>query len=917
VIGGLGWEELVKPIEAGDPDGVVAVLAGAAEADRRALAGPLAERRRLLWQPGERDWWERLFRESAALLVAGAGCAPGVAKVVSWLTPGRRSVRPGPVRGAERIPGQVVAVLQDRGQPAIDKVAAGLAARLRANATTNDWELTFDWRLVAALVDAGGAPVPTDDGFVLGWLAALPGATDGRSRSMVELLRDDPYLDVLGPRIMEVDGAAQRLGPGWRHALVALAEEGRLARDGLLGGCLYRLRAGGRAGALRQVLELHQELAPTLDELAEHRAQYVDLMGSPRGFVAALAQESLRALHDAGRLPLADLLAASGAALLRGEKALVRTQLSWLDQVAAGTGPPDEVLATVAVGLGQERLDLAERALKVLARHLPAAGDAARRAVRDAADPLTGDLRRQAAALPGIALTAPPAPTPPTPAGLGHHLPGPAGSGGPGWEEMPAGIGSVGELAAEVAALFRNPPDAVRLERVLDGLVRWTAADRGLVAEAVVPQVPSWFGGQTGALVDLLHAAAGLPERTVPRHLRHAALSDVASPFDRTLMGRLGELVGQLRSGPPPELLATPAWTTGHVDPERLLGTLVRAERDGWEPGTFDVGQALLRLPREVDPAIRDRAAALDLRAAHQLVRWLDLGGLPDPEPVVVRAGTDPQRWVGRSPAYRLVTAYREAGGPDGAPDGRAGQLGLPSWLVRLPESEAAPRAFGYHWAPGLDLWPAVLPSHREIVAAYVLPTVAPAADADRNGGTEVLPALARCHGPLGPGVALAIGYGLAARREADRLPAVDALLALPTKTGRPGGVALPAAAGRPGGRPGEPVGVLVGRLIGPVVADRVVALSRLTAGLAELDRSGAHHTVRDITAGVLAAVLPAGTRPPGTSDLLALASGATAAAGDAGALGALPGLAAQADHGTGRLRTEARRLQRTLATLP
>jgi hypothetical protein len=95
------------------------------------------------------------------------------------------------------------------------------------------------------------------------------------------------------------------------------------------------------------------------------------------------------------------------------------------------------------------------------------------------------------------------------------------------------------------------------------------------------------------------------------------------------------------------------------------------------------------------------------------------------------------------------------------------------------------------------------------------------------------------------------------------------------------------------------------------------VALSRLTAGLAELDRSGAHHTVRDITAGVLAAVLPAGTRPPGTSDLLALASGATAAAGDAGALGALPGLAAQADHGTGRLRTEARRLQRTLATLP
>jgi hypothetical protein len=574
----------------------------------------------------------------------------------------------------------------------------------------------------------------------------------------------------------------------------------------------------------------------------------------------------------------------------------------------------------VAVALAHDKIDLAERALRLLSRHLPRAGEPGRQAVRAAADLLTGDLRRQASALPDIDLTAPPGltdtagPSDPTGPDGAAGLAGPvgpdgvAGVAGAAVEEMPPGIGSVAELVAEVAAMLRNAPDPVQVERVMAGLVRWAVRDRAALAAAVEPLLPEWFGGHSGATVELLRAAVGLPARDRPSDRRYRMPADVDSPFDRTVIGRLEELTGQLRAGPPPELLATPAWTTGHVDPERLLAALVRAEREGWEPGRYDVGQALLRLPREVDPAIRDRAAGLRLRAGRQLARWLELGGLPDPAVTLVRAVPDTRSYRRDRPAYRLATAYQlDAGAGE-----RATQLGLPGWLGSLPVPEATVRAFRYHWAPGLAAWPWVLPSHREIVAAYVLPTVAPGGDEDSSDTTGVLPGLARCHGPFGPGLALALGYALAARRERDRLPAVDA------------GLALVAA--------GDWDGALLGRLIAPLVVDRVLTLGRLVAALTELARAGAARAVWPVTATLLTGLLPTDSRPPGTSDLLTLATTTAPAAVGALEVGTAPGGAVRggftgddraalvavlgpvAERGSGRLGTEARRLRRTLA---
>jgi len=94
----------------------------------------------------------------------------------------------------------------------------------------------------------------------------------------------------------------------------------------------------------------------------------------------------------------------------------------------------------------------------------------------------------------------------------------------------------------------------------------------------------------------------------------------------------MAEVAGQLAGEPPVELLATPATPEGHVDPDRVLALLVLAERDGWEPGRYDLLQALLRLPRTVDPGIGTAAAALRSPAGQRLAAWLDRGGLPDPE---------------------------------------------------------------------------------------------------------------------------------------------------------------------------------------------------------------------------------------------------------------------------------------------
>jgi len=186
------------------------------------------------------------------------------------------------------------------------------------------------------------------------------------------------------------------------------------------------------------------------------------------------------------------------------------------------------------------------------------------------------------------------------------------------------------------------------------------------------------------------------------------------------------------------------------------------------------------------------------------------------------------------------------------------------------------------------------MPSHRELVAAYVQPLLAPAADGNVRGGGDLLPALARASGPLGPAFALCLAYGLTAGRPAERLTATDAFV-------------LTAARADLGS---ADLGALVGHELAALNDAGVLVLRRVAEALTGALRAGA---AAEVWATARALVPAALTATAGGPDLLALA---TAAASAVGAREALPGVQdVAARGGRTRLVTEAGRLARTLAT--
>jgi hypothetical protein len=676
--------------------------------------------------------------------------------------------------------------------------------------------------------------------------------------------------------VFDTDRAGDELRWAWPAALVALCDAGRVDRGEVLSGCLRRMRAGDRPGALRQILAVYQQLSPGPDDFAAHRQEYVGMLSSPHLSVAGAAQAALLALDDAGRLPVEALMEASRAILLRPEKKLVHAQLTRLDRVARQR--PDDlpaVLGAVAVGLGHESVDLAERTLAVVARHLARADEPTRAALRQAASTLAGDLRRQADGLLDLEPAAsPPAPQPAAALGAAATPFAPAGS--------------LGELAGEVGRLLRDRNDPVLLERVLDGLIRYVRADPDGVRAALAPLV---VAGWADPVSNALRAAAGLPRLTpAPRTYEPAP-----DPPVQMAHRRLTELAAQLVRVPPAGLLATPATTDGQVDPDRVVSLLEQADRDGWQPGSADLCQSLLRLPREVEPAVHSRAAHLTSPAGRTLHRWLVSGGLPDP--VVRKVVTvKPECTHGPGPYYNNYRCWCA----DLPPSRNTVEVlppihepvDAPARLLDLPGGEAAyQRCYGSPWPPAMGWWPTVLPSHREIIAAHVQPHLTPIGDSDGTGGTQVLPALARSSGPFGPAMALALAYGLGARREKERLPVVDALVWCSLR--------------------GELDALMLGRELAELVTADLIVLNRVVRGLTEFARADAHRDLWAMIAAMLPDILVQPTPGPGTPDLLALAA---TAANATGVYADLPQLAAVAARGgSSRLVSEARRLARTL----
>ncbi|MEV0900637.1 DUF6493 family protein [Actinoplanes sp. NPDC049802] len=912
----LAVQMLERRAQSGDHAGVARLLLHLSEEERLAF-GKVVEAAVKGADPAL--WWRAAVNPAPAWALAVIGTAPSAARAAGLLT--HRNLRD----RWRLIPvDRFLAIAQARRLDWLGDLGTRLIRRRRARDDSD----TGQWVFVASIMRAGGVEPPVTEGVVNGWLRGLlrPFGDRGQKRPPLDVrMREDPFLDVLLPAVFEFDGMGGVItGFSWaasdgpptaaRHfttAVVSLVAEGRLERKEILAAVVDRLLRGDKPNSLRPFVQLHDELAPTVDEIAASTLDYARMLGDGAGPVATLSQRALRVLDDAGRLDLETLLDASATALLRTEKTLVKGQLSWLERVALREPErAGEVSWAIAAAFGHPALDVQERALTLVGKQIPRLAPETVARLAEAAAVLGGDLPARAAALFGAAapvagpLGVPSLPPPPEPA------------------LMPPPIASAAELAEELAALLHDQ-SGVRWERVLAALVSLHAADeRAALAAALSPVIerhPDRFeeiGRDSGSPFVCLATAVRMVV-DAPRHdsthqqllsavriawqegRRGGAGSKLSDRPDGVLALRAAEVAVHLSGSMMPMLVATPTHVTGSLDPAVLLERLSRAEAEGWQPWPFDLEQALLRLPRAAVPAgVSTRAAALTSPAGRQFAQWLASGGLPDPvSELFTQHGARPagrrHSWDAQVPRRVVATLLPS----------RDGGLRLERQLLTL-KPFAYPVHRPNHFYGAEEVLAMVLPHHREVAAAWALGDVASTADQGQKGRGRLLPMLADRAGPVGPAMATALAYTFGAKHQPDRAAAVDAFLTL----------AAADAAGRPprsAAHPSEPTsGTMVGAAIGDLCSDGAVKLNRVVPGLADAHRAGATVAVWEAIAAALPVLLqaPQGSLP----DLLELA---TQVAVTLGARADIPALTEAADRpGTTRLVQEAKRLRSALA---
>ncbi|MEO3825063.1 DUF6493 family protein [Actinomadura sp. B10D3] len=877
------WDDVQKAIDDHDVDRTARLVAGLDEAGRREIARELPGRLKAMRAASEFGSLDRGVLEP--LMVAGAGTIGGPAGVATWLC--RRDLRLW--WSADRyapLCAALDAVTSHRPAEWRAEVARRVADRIRVS--DGEWAL---WHIAAAFTRSADAAPPASDGFVVGWV------TDTVPRR----LADDPFLDALVPRLFEAEGVGAALADDearlqwdktlmstWAATIAALAHTGRLDRALLLDGCMGRFLRGGTLHNLRWFVRLHDALEPTGDEVVERVRDYVRLLPAAPSTVADLALRQVRRADELGRLDGALVEEAADAVLFRPEKKLVRNALTWLDRSARERGRVEATLRAVAAVFTSDVLDLRERAVTIAVRHADHAGEAVREEIRGAAACLPPVPREQIARAFGEvdAADEPEPPMAPPP-----FVP----------REAPAPIGSLTELAEEFVGLLRGMEEDWRAaERFLAALIGFARSDPEATREALrapadenapwitQPDTYTYMHETTRESWAQYPVQTLLRPATPPRVYRalaalikgrsRSAETIFAPQLQRFLTLRRCEIASAV--GTVPVLLATPTEGSGHVDPGVLVGRLERLEEAGAEPGRADLAQAMLRVPREIDPAAVARAKGLASKAGQAVAAWLAEGGLADPAVTceVLDAPIATIKGRKRRLPSRILSTVEMPGDSDIA------------HLCSFPEegwTDFGTSTFGLSTA----FWPSVLPSHREVAAAHLAPH---ASDGSWGQGALLLD-LAEAHGPTGAATATLLAFALAGPSPDERTSVVEALLAFSAQG------ALPAAE----------TGAALGRL---TALDRITP-SRAVKALTAAADAGAHTDVWTIIKAALPDALPApGARAAtGMPDLIALG---TRMAESTGARGPIPEVRAVAGRGgSSRLVKEAGRLDRALAT--
>ncbi|MEV4895532.1 hypothetical protein AB0K48_39780, partial [Nonomuraea sp. NPDC055795] len=401
------WQEVLDRIEAGEDEELARFLNGLNDLGRRAVAVQLPAHLAEELRGGVEARWE-IEGLAPGYRLAGAACFTGARQVATWLN--RRELRR-PV-DAERDARRIMSVLRGRSVEWRRELALRLAdgLRPRTGRSRRGDEGMPGWDLTAALVAETGIEPPAGDAFVVGWVWRLV----LRRRWNRGGLDGDPLLDFLVPRLFTARGVAGPLAldERWNSGLSILAElavladEGKVARATLVGGCAGRFLADDPAEEIAPFVRLWRLLAPEPDELPV--LDFVRLLPRASSPVAQLALEELGRAEGAGLLD-DDLFAeAVGALAYRREKTFVRAAVRWLARTPAPRG--GGAVRALAPVFEVDTPALRERAVRLALTLAPHAGDTGREAIRAAAGLLPSGLREQVAAAYGASAGTEPEP---------------------------------------------------------------------------------------------------------------------------------------------------------------------------------------------------------------------------------------------------------------------------------------------------------------------------------------------------------------------------------------------------------------------------------------------------------------------------------------------------------------------------
>jgi hypothetical protein len=785
----LDPQQLAAAVLAGDVRQVRGLLRDATEADRRACAeslksfliGPEIHRRPSgqdeegLTQEGRVLLKRRYTRLGAAAVAVKSGLADGLrtaltaAGAMSWISPWDDDFD------------EIANVYADRRPPWLAELAGRrLQERFLGDGVFVGSQGGLEpWPMARRLVRLGAIARPAIAQYTTrmpislyheGWVSAgqppsivwQPDARPGLLYHPLDgLLADPGLLDDEVWRLFEVPGATQALTKckgTWEEALVKLSERGLLDRGRLLDACLDAFFKDFAPTQVGWYATFHGRMVPTLDEVAARTGRYVALLATNSAHGVSLAQRACDRLLAAGRLPLADFLAASPPLLLFPQKGVATRQLKLLAKIAREPSLRPQALATAAGAFGHARLDVQEAALDLIGKlGVPEGAEAA--VIAGQAAYLAPALTSKAVAL-GL-LAAAPAPVA-APAGI-PLTPVPPAVPPPPLEDPAA-------LIRLLTQLMEDAPDALSVEHAMAGAVRLATlppSDRERLGSPLVKRAEELVSvsGSTRHPHALSEGIArlALAWACVPCP-PPAWLSDKTVPLTMIPAVRAFEACRLIEGGPAgAELLAEPSAADGSVHPDALLARL--ATWLGAPVFRYDMEVALLRLPPvdasfwvawdEVHPASAELARqAYQARTAKLTI-----------EPVIETA---PDR-LGRSRTSVLARITSDP--PAAAGASRCWQV------LTEPPDPILHYDFGSRTSPVVASWPLLCPWQPELAAAHLLRPLSeclvPGSRSADPGATAVI-GLTRSSAPLGPIRHLALLTGLGSAEASVRIAAAD-----------------------------------------------------------------------------------------------------------------------------------------------